>query len=146
MKQQQTKKARGEAHGRAHFDKRQVQNIRDAVALGFSQHAVARAMARVAGTCSQATVNGIVNGRLWAHLPDSPRGMRRLELEEMQQIMRRDGGVLITAEGVRRFGPSAAVADDVDVEPRFDALLSDHDDTDDDEALHLAASLAGGGK
>ncbi len=79
-----------------------VQQIRDAVRLGWSQHSVA-AHFRV----SQATVSNIVNRRLWAHLPDVHAApLSPLSFALVDPELRTHGGRFAGPGGVVDLAPS----------------------------------------
>lgn len=94
----------GKANGRATLSPQQVQQIRDAVRIGFSQHAVAAHFG-----LSQSTVSDIIAGRLWAHLPDAPAAaLRPVRLELVETTARTHGGVLAEPGRVTRVRPDDA--------------------------------------
>lgn len=63
---------RGSTNGASVLTARQVQQVRDAAAIGFPQRAIAAHFG-----LSQSTVSDIVAGRAWAHLPQEPRSPLR---------------------------------------------------------------------
>jgi hypothetical protein len=105
----------GEANGNSKLTPKRVQQIRDNVALGFSQRAVAAHFG-----LSQATVSDICAGRMWAHLPDEPASvLRRVDFALVDPVMRSNRG---------RFGGPTGV---VELYPEHDDDAGNDDDGND---------------
>lgn len=91
----------GDTNGNAKLTPKQVQQIRDAHAIGFGQRAIAAHFG-----LSQATVSNICAGRLWAHLPDEPASVLRLaRIELLDPVMRSSHGVWGGPTGVVELEP-----------------------------------------
>ena len=82
---------------------KQVQQIRDAVRIGWSQRAVAAHHG-----ISQATVSDIVTGAIWADIPDEPASvLRPVDPRRVESLARAHGGRLGGPTGVVHLEPHA---------------------------------------
>lgn len=110
-------KKTGDANGNAKLTPKQVQQIRDAAAIGFGQRAIAAHF-----RLSQATVSDICSGKLWATLPNEPASiLRPMRLELVDPVMRNSHGTWGGPTGVVALEPEtepAAATADADEPPR----------------------------
>jgi hypothetical protein len=116
-------KKNGNTNGNAKLTPQQVQQIRDAAAIGYGQRALAAHF-----RLSQATVSNICAGRLWATLPNEPASvLRPMRLELVDPVMRGSHGMWGGPTGV------------VEIEPETEAEpTAANTDTDTDEPPRAA--------
>jgi hypothetical protein len=97
----------GDTNGNAKLTPKQVQQIRDAHAIGYGQRAIAAHF-----RLSQATVSDICNGKLWASLPDEPAScLRPMLLEMVDPVMRNSHGTWGGPTGVVEIEPELTPTD-----------------------------------